>query len=88
VRLGCVDGDYRLVCECGLGQCAQAIVVPSGIFAELRRSDEPRALVAAGHGSPFTDCTVATTASYDVVAPKTAERLDPSVPTRDALPAA
>ena len=49
------------------------VVVPAEVFAELRGSRDPLAIVVLGHGSPFTDRVVAATADYDVVAPKSVE---------------
>jgi hypothetical protein len=62
--------------------------VPADIFADLRSSRDLRAIVAAGHGSPFADSIVATAAGYDVVAPKSVDRHAANAPALDAISAA
>ena len=67
MRLGCLEGDYRLVCECGLSGCAQAIVVPAGVFGELRRTHEFHSIVAPGHAGGPAEFPVVTAATFEIV---------------------
>jgi hypothetical protein len=66
-RFGVENGTVQVLCECGLDGCLQRVDLPVAVFAELGL-EQPRFVVAPGHGRPGHDRLVAETAAYGVVA--------------------
>ncbi|MFL5927103.1 MAG: hypothetical protein ACJ77E_09220 [Gaiellaceae bacterium] len=60
------DGNMHVVCECGNGECAEQIPVPTAEYEQIR-SDPMEFIVIPGHEIPSTETVVARRDGYVVV---------------------
>ena len=63
---GTEETTMTVICECGDGECAERLEIPSSEYERVR-SDSRRYVIAKGHEIPDLESVVEQTDRYDVV---------------------